>query len=112
MRSMPWLGLSTTAIFLLLCCYGCGGTGNGSNPTPATPAPLSAANINLIFVVSEDLTNNAAGDVNSETANLTSQGLKRTLLMAPFLQQNVLGGNNVTGLYALEPMTHLQTAKQ
>ena len=30
--------------------------------------------------------------------------------MAPFLQQNVLGGKNVTGIYALEPMTHLQTA--
>ena len=109
MRSMPWLGLSLTAVFLLLFC-GCGAT--GSTPAPLAPAPLSAANINLIFVVSEDLTNNAAGDVNASTANLTSQGLQRTLLMAPFLQQNVLGGNNVTGLYALEPMTHLQTAKQ
>jgi hypothetical protein len=29
--------------------------------------------------------------------------------MAPFLQQAVLGMNNVTGIYALEPMTHLQT---
>jgi hypothetical protein len=109
MRSMPWLGLSLTAVFLLLFC-GCGAT--GSTPAPLAPAPLSAANINLIFVVSEDLTNNAAGDVNASTANLTSQGLQRTLLMAPFLQQNVLGGNNVTVLYALEPMTHLQTAKQ
>jgi hypothetical protein len=30
--------------------------------------------------------------------------------MAPYLQQNVLGSNNVTGIYALEPMTHLLTA--
>jgi hypothetical protein len=30
--------------------------------------------------------------------------------MATFLQQNVLGAQNVTGIYALEPMTHLQTA--
>ena len=37
------------------------------------------------------------------------QGLNRSLLMAPFLQQDVLGNNNVTAIYALEPMTHLQT---
>ncbi|MGD0697833.1 MAG: putative Ig domain-containing protein, partial [Terriglobia bacterium] len=61
------------------------------------PAPLSADNINLIFVVSEDLAYQASGDVNPLTANLTSQGLQRSLLMAPFLQQNVLGGENVTG---------------
>jgi hypothetical protein len=30
--------------------------------------------------------------------------------MATFLQQQVLGTQNVTGIYALEPMTHLQTA--
>jgi hypothetical protein len=30
--------------------------------------------------------------------------------MATFLKQQVLGGGNVTGIYALEPMTHLQTA--
>jgi hypothetical protein len=73
------------------------------------PVPLSADNINLIFVVSEDLAYQASGDVNPLTANLTSQGLQRSLLMASFLQQNVLGGENVTGIYALEPMTHLQT---
>ena len=74
------------------------------------PPPLSAANVNLIFVVSGDLTYQAAGDVNPQTANLTDQGLYRSLLMAPYLQQNVLGTHNVTGIYALEPMTHLQTA--
>ena len=73
------------------------------------PAALSASNINLIFVVSEDVAYQASGDVNPLTANLTSQGLQRSLLLAPFLQQNVLGGENVTGIYALEPMTHLQT---
>jgi hypothetical protein len=75
------------------------------------PAPLSADNINLIFVVSQDLAfqDQASGDVNPRTANLTNKGLQRSLLMAPFLSQNVLGGENVTGIYALEPMTHLQT---
>ena len=32
--------------------------------------------------------------------------------MATFLKQKVLGTKNVTGIYALEPMTHLQTASQ
>jgi hypothetical protein len=103
------LYLSLTAIFLLI--FGaCGSSSNGDTPPPTTPTPLSAANINLIFVVSEDLTNNAAGDINPDTANLTSQGLQRTLLMASFLKQTVLGGENVTGIYALEPMTHMQAA--
>jgi len=85
---------------------GCG----GSATAPPTPAPLSAGNLNLIFVVSEDLAYQASGDVNPSTANLTNQGLQRSLLMATFLQQHVLGTKNVTGIYALEPMTHLQTA--
>jgi len=104
MRSMQWLGLSLAAVFLLLS-WGCSTT-----QAPPTPAPLSAANINLIFVVSEDLAYQAPGDVDPSTANLTSQGLQRSLLMATFLQQNVLGGKNVSGIYALEPTTHLQTA--
>jgi len=103
MRSMQWLGLSLTAAFLLFS-WGCSTT-----PAPSNPVPLSAANLNLIFVVSEDLAYQAPGDVNPTTANLTSQGLQRALLMASFLQRNVLGMMNVTGIYALEPMTHLQT---
>jgi len=91
----------TLALTLLA---GCGSSGQ------PTPAPLSAGNLNLIFVVSEDLAYQASGDVNPKTANLTNQGLQRSLLMATFLQQNVLGALNVTGIYALEPMTHLQTA--
>ena len=77
-------------------------------PVPA----LSADNINLIFVVSEDLAYQAAGDINPNTANLTSQGLQRALRMASFLQRDVLGMNNVTGIYALQPMSHLQTEHQ
>lgn len=84
-------------------------TGCGSS-IPLPPAPLSASNVNLVFVVSEDLAHNASADVNPNTANLTNQGLQRSLVMGAFLKQSVLGGNNVTGIYALEPMTHLQTA--
>src|SRR5579862_9344111 len=75
----------------------------------STPGPLSSANLNLIFVVSEDLVYEASGDINPQTANLTNQGLNRSLLMGRYLQQSVLGGNNVTGIYALEPASHLQT---
>jgi len=81
-----------------------------SSSGPPTHAPLSAGNLNLIFVVSEDFAYHATGDVNPKTANLTNQGLQRSLLMATFLKQQVLGTQNVTGIYALEPMTHLQTA--
>ena len=89
-------------------------TGSASTTLTITvnAPPLSAANINLIFVVSQDLAfqDQASGDVSPTTANLTNKGLQRSLLMAPFLQQAVLGMNNVTGIYALEPMTHPQTA--
>jgi hypothetical protein len=86
------------------------GCGAPSSPAAPDPAPLAAGNINLIFVVSEDLSNNESGDINPVTANLTSKGLQRTLFMGSYLQQQVLGNENVTGIYALEPMTHLQTA--
>lgn len=78
-------------------------------PGQSTPAPLATGNINLIFVVSADLGHHASGDISETTGNLTVQGLGRTLLTAPFLQKKVLGNANVTGIYALEPMTHLQT---
>src|ERR1019366_3147618 len=93
--TVVWLPFLALAMTLLA---GCGSSS------------LSANNLNLIFVVSEDLPYQASGDINPSTANLTNQGLQRSLLMATFLQQTVLGTNNVTGIYALEPMTHLQTA--
>ncbi len=83
--------------FTLVAC------GGGSSAT------LSARNINLIFVVSPDLANDPLGDVNSTTANLSDQGLQRSLLMGTYLKQQLLGTNNVTGISVLEPMTHLQT---
>jgi hypothetical protein len=68
--------------------------------------------VNLIFVVSEDLAFHAPGDIDPATANLTAQGLQRSLLLGTFLQQQVLAGNDVSRIYALAPMTHLQTTQQ
>jgi hypothetical protein len=96
------------SLFLILALAllaGCAGS-SGSN----TSAGLSSDNINLIFVVSPDLAYQTPGDIKPDTANLTNQGLQRSLLMATYLKKNVLGTNNVNGIYALEPMTHLQTA--
>jgi len=97
---------------LTLCFAGCGGSAQPDPPTPPAPAPspLRAGNVNLIFVVSEDLRYAAPGDIDHRTANLTDRGLQRTLSLASFLKSNVLGGKNVSAIYALEPMTHLQTA--
>ena len=83
--------------------------GCGSTAQPMSD-PLDGANLNLIFVVSEDLQFNAPGDLSPNTANLTNQGLQRALMMGSFLKQRVLGGGTPNGIYALEAMTHLQTA--
>jgi hypothetical protein len=96
------------AIFVLSLA-GCGGGSSDPNATATNPAALNRGNLNLIFVVSGDLAYHAPGDVNHDTANLTNQGLRRSLMMASFLHRQVLGGKNVTGIYTLEPMTHLQT---
>lgn len=98
-------------LFSMLVCSamlltGCGSSSQGDS------FPLSANNVNLIFVASEDLAYHSPGDVNPSTANLTNRGLQRSLLMGTYLRQHVLGGNNVTSIYALEPMTHLQTANK
>jgi hypothetical protein len=97
--------LSLILVFALTLLAGCGG---GSNTNLS--APLSDRNLNLIFVVSPDLDYQSPGDINPDTANLSNQGLQRSLLMATYLKQQVLGKKNVTGIYALAPMTHLQTA--
>jgi hypothetical protein len=96
-------------IFPLLVVMQFGGCGSSS---PNSPAPLDARRINLIFVVSEDLQYQAAGDINPSTANLTDQGLQRSLQMGTYLKQKVLGSQNVTAIYALAPLTHPQTAAQ
>ena len=94
-------GLCLTLVLLA----GCSGGG-----TPAAPPALSAENLNLIFVISPDLVYQAPGDVNPDTGNLSNQGLQRSLSMATYLKQQVLGGKNVNRIYALAPMSHLQTA--
>jgi len=101
--------LSLAATVYLFLASGCSGSGNRGMLQLAAHAPLPAGNVNLIFVVSPDLEYQGSGDVQANTGNLTSQGLQRSLLMASFLQESVLGGNNVTAIYGLEPMTHLQT---
>jgi len=97
----------TGTLFLMLAIIllaGCGGSDSASN------APLSADNLNLVFVVSPDLEHSGYGDIHQDTANLTNQGLQRSLLMATYLKAQVLQMNNVSGIYTLAPMTHLQTA--
>jgi hypothetical protein len=92
-------------VFAFLTLAGCGGSSN-SGPV----GPLSDDRVNLIFVVSPDIGYQAAGDVSPDTGNLTGQGLHRSLLLATYLKEQVLGGRNVTSISVLEPTTHLQTA--
>lgn len=99
------LRLPALLISALVLLFGCG---DPSGPVASNPAPMASGDINLIFVVSEEGNNNESGDINPATANLTSQSLQRTLLMGSYLQKTVLGNQNVTSIYALEPMTHLE----
>ena len=87
----PSYGYTTFCFIFLtgLLIFSLSGCNGGSSNEDA---PLNADNINLIFVVSQDLANNAPGDINPDTANLTSQGLQRSLLMATYLKEDVLGG--------------------
>ena len=112
-----WRSLNLACLFLailgLMLLAACGGSSQPDPVPPApAPSPLSANNLNLIFVATEDVSYQDYGDVNLKTGNLTSRGLQRSLKMATFLQQKIMGGKNVTGIYALIPMTHLQTANQ
>jgi len=80
--------------------------------TPGPPMPpqqRQSGQLYLVFVVSEDLAYQSPGDVNPDTANLTSQGLERSLVTGTFLHQ-LAGSTSVNGIYVLAPMTHLQTA--
>ena len=106
-KAMNRILKSLVLTFALTLLAGCGG---GSGSSSSAPPPLSADNVNLIFVVSPDLAYHAAGDLHKDTANLTSQGLQRSLMMASYLQTQVLRMNNVSRIYALQPMSHLQTA--
>jgi len=99
--TVAWSLFLILALTLLAGCAG--------DSSPGTTA-LSASNVNLVFVVSPDLAYNTPGDIQPDTANLTSQGLNRSLQMGSYLKQQVLGSQNVTAIYALSPMTHLQTA--
>ena len=104
MTIAPPLWLRSLVILALLA--GCGGNSRQNS------APLSPEDVNLIFVVSEDLAFHASGDMDPSTANLTAQGLQRSLLLGTFLHEQVLGGNDVSRIYALAPTTHLQTPQQ
>ncbi len=102
--SVFWSMFLLFGLTLLVAC--------GGSSSPNISVPLSANNLNLIFVVSPDLAYHARGDIQPDTANLTSQGLQRSLLMATYLKNQVLGTKNVTAIYTLQPMAHLQTANQ
>lgn len=93
-----------TTLLVVLLLSGCGGSSDSGG------SGLLSSNINLIFVTTPDLAYQAPGDVDPSTANLTSQGLQRSLLMATYLKEQLLEQRNVTAIYALSPMTHLQTA--
>lgn len=84
-------------------------TGYGGGFVSGSTLPLSDENLNMIFVITPDLANDPLGDINQDTANLNNQGLQRSLLMGSYLKQQLLGTANVTAIYTLVPMTHLQT---
>jgi hypothetical protein len=98
-----------TCLWIMLLLFNLLFAGCSQSSSSHESLPLNSQNLNLIFVVSPDLAYQGKGDINPETANLSSQGLQRSLLMATYLKQKVLGGNNVTSIYALQPNTHLQT---
>jgi hypothetical protein len=100
------------SLFLILVLTLLAGCAAISSSSYNLTAPLSDDNVNLIFVVSPDLAYQTPGDINPDTANLTPQGLQRSLLLATYLKQQVLGAKNVTAIYTLAPMTHLQTANK
>jgi hypothetical protein len=101
MIAHPLLARSLSLALATALLPGCGGG--------FAAAPLPADNLNLIFVVSPDLAYQTPGDLDPDTANLSSQGLQRSLLMATYLKQQVMGKRNVHGIHVLSPTTHPQT---
>jgi hypothetical protein len=102
--ALPLACALAAALHLVACA-------NDSAPAPVADA-LSPDDLNLVFVVTPDLAYQTPGDVSPATGNLTSQGLQRSLKLATYLKHQVLGDRNVTRIYGLQPMTHLQTADQ
>ena len=106
---MDTVSILRPLVLVVVLLAGCGG-GSSPHSRPASDAgALSASNVNLIFVASDDVAFHGSGDINPDTSNLTNRGLQRSLRMARFLKHRVLGGKNVSEVYALEPTSHLQT---
>ncbi len=101
MRFEKTIFIMAASIILSLAVAGC-----GNGPSSCS---LSSANINLIFVVSQDVTHND-GDINPDTANLNTRGLQRAISLGAYLHSTLLNQASVNGIYVLEPATHLQTA--
>lgn len=77
--------------------------------TSCTTATNDKNSIHLVFVVAPDIAYQTTGDIQPDTANLTNQGLNRSLMMASYLKDEVLQSDSLQAIYALSPMTHLQT---
>lgn len=67
------------SILLSIAMAGCSSSTSGS------------ADINLVFVVTQDLAHND-GDIDTSTANLNNQGLQRVIALASYLPTTLLGG--------------------
>jgi len=115
-RSRKVSTISKKSIFVAVCLVGglalLAMAGCGAVIPLSSTTTLGSGNINMIFVVPPDVANDPLGDINASTGNLSNQGLQRSLMMATYLKQQLLGSNNVSGIYALQPMSHLQTARQ
>ena len=97
------LAVALAALLHLAACA-------SDSPPAGVAGALSPDDLNLIFVVTPDLAYQTPGDVSPVTGNLTNQGLQRSLALATYLKHQVLGDRNVTRIYGLQPMTHLQTS--
>lgn len=76
-------------ILLSIAVSGCGSTSSSGAFSTATSSSLDGIATNLVFVVTPDLSNNN-GDINTDTANLTNQGLQRAIKLAGWLRNFLL----------------------